>query len=528
MATQEDFLKDVHRNMDVLRRNFPDLLSSLDQQQQVRHLINDRKSKAFLCALVALAGEEPEGYAEPGEGGKNLPDQATLLNHANSAIRALEPARSPSLPSVPLSRTLTPARSDGPGAHTAGGPSPAQSQVPGSRRRSDTDMGAEDEAEDALRNAAPAQPEDEEAFFSAKLKDGTKFVEHLLPFGKEAKEDWRDAIPLGKAAADILKTHLSKLGSKLVYKTDHGLSIGDTQIILDAVPFPTSDEGMDAKEFKTMVNTEIEVEPDREFASKNFKVPEAQRSKNKELFSSQKIARAELFKLALPLAEQTDRIRALTECNGSAGDLIDAMKQAFPPPEGEDEGFEQLTAEQQKDEIVRRAFQLLNKEATLASQRAFLGAQILLSKDAELQLQRFAHVQPQEANVKKSAFGRTPEGQYRPKGNLAKDEMATNQFEELSIGIAAALQHRGQSGKKRQFSGSQGARQRSEKKFKKPVPKNDANSTGLAASGYQGKHWLPPEQRGNKAPPSDASGFDSRAALAAKKGGAGKAPAGRQ
>ena len=102
-----------------------------------------------------------------------------------------------------------------------------------------------------MRNAAPAQPEDEEALFSAKLKDGTKFVEHLLPFGKEAKEDWRDAIPLGKAAADILKTHLSKLGSKLVYKTDHGLSIGDTQIILDAVPFPTSDEGMDAKEFKT-------------------------------------------------------------------------------------------------------------------------------------------------------------------------------------------------------------------------------------------------------------------------------------
>ena len=68
MATQEDFVKDVRQNMDVLRHNFPDLLSSLDQQQQLRRLVNDRKSEAFLCAVVMLMGDQPEGYAACSDG----------------------------------------------------------------------------------------------------------------------------------------------------------------------------------------------------------------------------------------------------------------------------------------------------------------------------------------------------------------------------------------------------------------------------------------------------------------------------
>ena len=52
MATQEDFLKDAHRNMNDLRNNFPALLSSLDQQQQVRRLMQRQlKIQSFLmCA----------------------------------------------------------------------------------------------------------------------------------------------------------------------------------------------------------------------------------------------------------------------------------------------------------------------------------------------------------------------------------------------------------------------------------------------------------------------------------------------
>ena len=69
------------------------------------------------------------------------------------------------------------------------------------------------------------------------------------------------------------------------------------------------------------------------------------------------------------------------------------------------------------------------------------------------------------------------------------NEMTTNQYEELSIGIAAALQQRRQSGKKRLNTSGQGARQRmGEKRSKKSALKNDANDTG---SGYQGKSWLP-------------------------------------
>ena len=56
---------------------------------------------------------------------------------------------------------------------------------------------------------------------------------------------------------------------------------------------------MEAKEIKSLVTSEVEVEPDPEFSTKSFKVPESQRVKNKELFVKQKSVRAELFKLAL-------------------------------------------------------------------------------------------------------------------------------------------------------------------------------------------------------------------------------------
>ena len=58
-------------------------------------------------------------------GGKNLPDQTTLMKQATSAIPALESARGPSLSLTPAPLSLTPARGDGPEALTAGGPAPA-------------------------------------------------------------------------------------------------------------------------------------------------------------------------------------------------------------------------------------------------------------------------------------------------------------------------------------------------------------------------------------------------------------------
>ena len=143
MASHQDFQKEVERISNDLHSNFPALLSSFDQQQQVRRLITDKKSKAFLCAVIVLSGEQPADNAEPGSEGANLPDHKALLDQATSAILALESAQTPTSRNIPLS--LTPAHDDGPGAFTVGGHAPAQSSVPGSRRRSVQTLEEEDE-----------------------------------------------------------------------------------------------------------------------------------------------------------------------------------------------------------------------------------------------------------------------------------------------------------------------------------------------------------------------------------------------
>ena len=127
MATQEGFPSEVQKVASDLRISYPELLSSLDQQQQLRRLVNDRKSKAFLCAVITLTGEQPNGYAAGSDG--TALTIADLMSQATAAILALESAHSPSRQNVALS--LTPARGDGPGAFTAGGNAPAQSSAPG-------------------------------------------------------------------------------------------------------------------------------------------------------------------------------------------------------------------------------------------------------------------------------------------------------------------------------------------------------------------------------------------------------------
>ena len=525
MASHQDFQKEVERISNDLHSNFPALLSSFDQQQQVRRLITDKKSKAFLCAVIILSGEQPADNAEPGSEGANPPDHKALMDQATSAILALESAQTPTSRNIPLS--LTPAHDDGPGAFTVGGHAPAQSSVPGSRRRSVQTL--EEEDEDVPVFPSP-QVGETDSFFRSHLKEGTKFVKHLLPFGKEARVAWRDSIPLDSAASNILKSHLTKLGSKLVYKADHGLALGDTETVMDAIPFPSCNDGMEAKEIKSLVTSEVEVEPDPEFSTKSFKVPESQRVKNKELFVKQKSVRAELFKLALPLVEQTNLLHDLTECNCSAEELMATLLQAFAPSEEEDAEFSGMAREQQMESVVLAAFRHIHGHAELALQRATLGAHVLVSRDSELQLQRFVNVQPQDDKVKKSAFGRVAEDAFKPKGSLSKDEMTTNKFEQLTVGIASALQSRSFKGVKKPSGAGKGGVSRQGRrsrdwsgKDKGPRPPN----SGLEPrSGYLGDNWLPPEER--KRPPANRDpGLESRASKAAKLG-SGKDPAGRR
>ena len=521
MATQEGFPSEVQKVASDLRISYPELLSSLDQQQQLRRLVNDRKSKAFLCAVITLTGEQPNGYAAGSDG--TALTIADLMSQATAAILALESAHSPSRQNVALS--LTPARGDGPGAFTAGGNAPAQSSAPGSRRRMDRENSPVTELRGSPHGEPPDQEEDQDGFFTAKVQAGTKMVKHLLPVGKEAKNDWREAIQLGPASSKILQCHIAKLGSSLSYKTDHGLAIGDTESIMEAIPFPGCGDALEARQLKSLVTSEVEVEPDEEYTARNFKVPEAQRSKNKELFSKQKSVRADLFKLALPLVEQTDRLRALTECNGSASELMEAIVEAFSPTEEEDPEFKELSTEQQKEEAVRSAFLHLNDMAAVAAQRASLCAHVLLSRDAELQLQRFANVQPQDDKVKKAAFGRAEEESFKPKGALPKERMAMNQHEELSIGIAAALrqQHQKRQGKQKQSRASHRGERSRQPKFEK---KQSDKKPGDNDTGYKGNNWLPPHER-KRGSESHEPSLQSRAAKSARKG-SDKVPAGRQ
>ena len=193
----------------------------------------------------------------------------------------------------------------------------------------------------------------------------------------------------------------------------------------------------------------------------------------------------------------------LTECNCSAEELMATLLQAFAPSEEDDAEFSGMAREQQMESVVLAAFRHIHGHAELALQRATLGAHVLVSRDSELQLQRFVNVQPQDDKVKKSAFGRVAEDAFKPKGSLSKDEMTTNKFEQLTVGIASALQSRSFKGVKKPSGAGKGGVSRQGRrsrdwsgKDKGPRP---PNSGLVPKSGYLGDNWLPPEER--KRPP---------------------------
>jgi hypothetical protein len=269
----------------------------------------------------------------------------------------------------------------------------------------------------------------------------TRTLDNLMPSNRYKKK-FAEEVQLGAHTAKMVSGYVDVLTpSEFTFKTVPDIKFGDYKQILDAIPEPwVADKRFSMHGYVTHKHAVNPTGLDEEERAAH-KVPLEAQKLSDTLAKEQGNVRARLVKLQLPAAELAKHLHTITDPFDNPKCLANSLRQRCAQEEtmGTDTRYSGRPGDEndtrseleQFEAVVHEAFNGLNEQLRVLSDRLTLASHLSFLQDYDLQMQRAAAVAPQNKQVVALAFGREQQRSFSPHSSLPAERMKMHKMPTL-------------------------------------------------------------------------------------------------